>query len=119
MRHERDRLALPTKLEDPVDALALEGLVPDGEHLVEQQDLCVHVDGDREPEAHVHPSGVRPYRQIDEALELAQFPNPVEPAIDLVLAQSVDRRAQVDVVAAGELVVEAGAELEQRANTAG
>ena len=107
------------ELEDAVDALALERFVADGEHLVEQQDVGVDVDRDREPEAHVHAGGVRPDRQVDEALELAELDDLVEPAVDLLLPQAVDRRAQVDVVATGEVVVEAGAELEQRADPAG
>jgi hypothetical protein len=117
--NECDRLALPLELENPVDALALEGFVPNGKHLVEQQNLGIHVDGDREPEAHVHASGVRSDGQVDEALKLAELDDRVEPTVDLLLAQAVDRRAQVDVVAASEVRVEAGAELQQRANLSG
>ena len=51
-------------------------------------------------------------------LELAELDDLVESAVDLALPQAVDRRAQVDVVAAGEVVVEAGPELEQRADAA-
>ncbi len=113
---ERDRLALLLEAEDPVDALALERLVADREHLVEEQDLRVDVDRDREAEPHVHARGVRADRQVDEALELAELDNLVEPAVDLLLPEPVDRGAEVDVVAAGEVLVEAGAELEQRAD---
>ena len=49
-------------------------------------------------------------RQVNKALELAELDDLVEPTVNLVLAQAVDRRAQVDVVAAGEVRVEAGTE---------
>ena len=119
VRDERDCHASPLELEDALDAFPLEGLVPDGEHLVEEQDFCIDVDGDREPEAHVHARGVRSNWQVDEALELAELDDRVEPAVDLLFAQAVDRCAQVDVVAAGEVRVEAGAELEQCTDPAG
>ena len=49
MRHEGDGLALALELDDPIDALALERFVSDGEHLVEQQDVRIDVYRDREP----------------------------------------------------------------------
>ena len=52
---EDDRAAALLELEDPSEALALERLVPDREHLVEQQDVGVEERCDREPEPHVHP----------------------------------------------------------------
>ena len=107
VRDERDGLTLLAKREDAVDALALKGLVADREDLVEEQDLRVHVDGDRETEPHVHARGVRADRQVDEALQLAELDDLVEAAVDLVLLEAVDRRAEVDVVAAGEVLVEA------------
>ena len=62
------------------------------------------------------PGRVRADGQVDEAVELAELDNLVEPTVDLLLPQPVDRGAEVDVVAAGEVLVEAGAELQQRAD---
>ena len=51
---EHDRLALvPHPVED-VEAFLLERGVTDRQHLVDQKDLGVHLDRDREREAHVH-----------------------------------------------------------------
>ena len=55
VRDEDDRAALLLELEDLAEALALKGLVADGENLVEQQHVGLDVRGDREAEAHVHP----------------------------------------------------------------
>ena len=43
VRHEHDRASALLELEDLAEALALELFVADGEHLVEQQDVCVDV----------------------------------------------------------------------------
>ena len=51
---EEDRAALALELLDPVDALALERLVADRQHLVDEQDVGLDVDGDREAEPGVH-----------------------------------------------------------------
>ena len=51
---QHERRAAANLLGDPLLALALEGLVADGEHLVDQQDVGVEVRGDREAEPHEH-----------------------------------------------------------------
>ena len=51
---EDDRASLFAELRDALHALALEGLVADGEHLVDEKDVGIGVHGDREREAHVH-----------------------------------------------------------------
>ena len=60
--HEHDRLAAAAELADLVQALAGEGLVAHGQHLVDEQHVGVHVDGHREAEARVHARGVRLHR---------------------------------------------------------
>ena len=52
--HEDDRAALLLELADLVHALELERLVADREHLVDEQEVGVGVDGDGEREPHVH-----------------------------------------------------------------
>ncbi len=52
-----NRIVRPSSLEpvELVEALLLEGGVADREHLVDQQDLGVDLDRDREGEPHVMP----------------------------------------------------------------
>jgi hypothetical protein len=52
--HDDDRAPLGLELADLVETLALELLVADGEDLVDEQDIGVGVDGDRERKSHVH-----------------------------------------------------------------
>ena len=75
-------------------------------------------DRDREAEPHVHPRRVRAHGQVDEALELGEGDDLVEPLADVAALEPVDRAAEEDVLAAGEVGVEACAELEQRADRA-
>ena len=65
---------------DAVEALALERLVADREHLVDEEDVGVDVDGDREPEPHVHARRVVLHLLVDELLELGEVDDLVEDA---------------------------------------
>src|SRR5262245_28161930 len=118
VRDEADGAAALLELEHLRHALPLERLVADREHLVQEQDVRVDVHGDREAEPHVHPGRVRPHGQVDEALELRERDDLVHPLAHVLALETVDRAAEEDVLAAGEIGVEAGAELEQRADRA-
>ena len=61
-----------------VEALLLEGGVADGEHLVDEQDLGVHLDHHREGEAHEHARRVVLELQVDEVAQLGEVDDRVE-----------------------------------------
>ena len=82
VRDEDDRAAALLELEDLAEALALERLVADREHLVEQEDARFHVRGDREAETHVHPRRVRAHGQVDRVLEAREGDDLVEALAD-------------------------------------
>ena len=69
------------ELADLVQALAGEGLVAHGQDLVDEQHLGVHVDGHREAEAGVHSRGVGLDRRVDEALQLREGHDLLEPLL--------------------------------------
>src|SRR5207245_8584682 len=58
---------------DPLGALPLELDVPDGEHLVDEEDVRLHVGGDGEPEAADHAGRVGPEWRVDEVSELREL----------------------------------------------
>ena len=95
-------------------ALALEGLVADGEHLVDEQHVGVEVRGDREAQAQEHARRVRRHRRVDEVAELGERDDRVQALLDLLLDEAVQRAVEEDVLAPGEVAPEAGAELELR-----
>ena len=76
---DHDRASLVLELVHPVEALALERLVADGEHLVDEQDVGIDVHGDREAEPHVHARRVVLHLLVDEPLELGELDDVVEP----------------------------------------
>ena len=54
MADQDDGATLGLQLGEPVQAALLERVVADGQHLVDEQDLWLDMDGHRETEPHVH-----------------------------------------------------------------
>ncbi|MBG9885124.1 hypothetical protein ABE10_00695, partial [Bacillus toyonensis] len=77
------------------------------------EDVHLGVDGHREGEAQEHPGGVVLDLGVDELLDLAELHDRVEALLDLLLRHAEDRRVQEDVLAPGEVGVEAGAHLDE------
>ena len=100
----------------PPEAPPLELRVADGEHLVDEQDLRLEVgrDGEREPD--VHAARVALDRCVDEPLDAGELDDVVEAPLDLPALHPEDRTVEVDVLAAGQLLVEARPDLEQAAD---
>ena len=110
---EHDRASFALELADPFEALALEGLVADREHLVDEQQLGLDVHRDRESEPHVHPRRVVLHLRVDELLELGEGDDLVETAFEVVLRHAEERAVEEDVLAAGEILLETRAQLEE------
>ena len=110
--------ALAGHVADLADALSLERRVAHGQHLVHQQDLGLEVGGDREGQPQVHPGRVVLDRRIDEALDLGEGDDLVELRADLRPPHAEDGAVEVDVLGAGQLGMESGADLQQRADAA-
>ncbi len=72
------------------------------------------MDGDGEREPHVHARRVELDLGVDELLDAGEVDDVVEVPVGLLARQAEDRGVEVDVLPAGEVGVEAGAELEQR-----
>ena len=115
---EEDRAALLLERGNHAEALPLEALVTDREHLVEQEQVRLEERGDREPEPHRHPGRVRAHRPVDRVLDLRERDDLVEPLADPRPCQALQHAVELDVLAPREVGVESGAELEQRADPA-
>src|SRR4029453_13206329 len=81
----------------------------------DEQDLGLEVRGDGEGQAQIHAARVALDRRVDEAVHLGEGDDLVEAPDDLGPAHAENGPAQIDVLAAGELTVEAGADLDDRA----
>ena len=105
-------------LVEDVLALLLEGGVADRQHLVDQQDVGVGLDHDREGEAHQHPRGVVLELQVGELLELCELDHRLEAALRVVAAEAHQDPVEDHVLARGQLGVEADPELDERGDPA-
>ena len=102
----------------PPKALLLEGEVAHREDLVDDQDLGLQVGSHREGKPELHPAGVALHRSVDEGSDIRELHDLLEAALDLAALHVEDRPVQEDVLAAGELRMEARAHLEQRSDPA-
>ena len=118
MGDEHDRAAGPFVVPDPALALLLEGLVADGEHLVEEQDVGLDVHRDREAQTQVHAGRVGLDGLVGEVLQLGERDDLVQVFVDVLALDAEHGRVEVDVLDAGEVGAEARTDLEQRADAA-
>src|SRR2546423_415494 len=106
MRHEHDRLLRRAELADLCEALVLEVLVADREHLVDEEDVRLEVHRDREAEAHVHAARVRLHGSVKEAADVGELLDRRHGPVHLLARESKQRAIEVRVLAAAEIRVE-------------
>ncbi len=116
--HDDDGAPVAAELGELLSALVLEGGVAHGQDLVDKHDLGLGVDGHGEAQAHVHARGVVLHGLVDEVLHAGEVDDLVELGVDLPPGHAQDGAVEVDVVAPGELGVEAGADLEHGGDAA-
>src|SRR5919109_3047686 len=114
MRDEKDRSAAALELGKLVEALMREALVTNREHLVYQQHVRIDVNGHGKSQAHVHAGRICLYRRIDEVLKLGELDNLLKAARDLLLREPQHDAVDEHVLAAGDLGMEPGAQLDER-----
>jgi hypothetical protein len=95
-----------------------EAEVANRQYLVDEQHLRVQVGGDREPEPRVHAARVALHRRIHEIRDAGEVDDLVEAPADLLPSHAHDRALQEDVLAAGEIRMKAGGQLDQRPHAA-
>src|SRR3981081_377527 len=71
---------------------------------------------DGEGQAHVHAARGTLHRRVDKPFDFGKGDNLVELAIDFSFVHAENRAVEIDVLAAGELGMKAGADFEQRAD---
>ena len=109
---------LAPELGDLLQTALLKRLIADGENLVGEQDLRVHVDRHRERQPQIHAARVVPQRAADELLDFGELEDVLDAALRLGARNAEDRRVHQDVVVRGQIGIEPGAELQQRHDAA-
>src|SRR5262245_22715266 len=114
VRYEEHRAPALAQALHGLDALLLEARVAHRQHLVDDEHVGLQVSGHGESQPQAHARRIALDRSVDELLHAREGDDRVEALLDLALLHSQDGAVQVDVLAAGELVVEPGPDLEQR-----
>ncbi len=115
---EQHGAALVRDRRHAVEAALLELRIADRKHLVDEQDLGLEMRGHREGQPRVHAHGVALHRRVDELLHAREVDDLVEARLHFPARHAEDRAVQEDVLAPGQLLVEAGADLEQASDAA-
>ena len=93
---ETNRIVLPLRAEllHLVDALELEDVVADGEDLVDDEDVGVHADADREAETRLHAARVGAHRLVDVIADIGEADDLVLAPVGLFLGDAERQRAR-------------------------
>ena len=113
VRNEQDGDTALAEFVDLAHAALAKVNVADGQRFIHQQDFRIDIDRDGEGQAHHHAAGVGLDRLVDEVADFGEGGDVFVPLVDLARGESQDRAVEVDVIAAAEFRIEAGAEFEQ------
>src|SRR5690606_14995019 len=84
-----------------------------GQNLVDQENVWLNVNCDRECQPHVHARGIELDLRVKELTNLREFHDGVEVVVNLAATQSENRAVEIDVVSTGQIGVESGTQLKQ------
>ena len=113
---ENDCATLPGNVTHFAEAFFLEGGVAYGQDFVYQKDFGLEVGGYGEGQAHLHAAAVVLERGVQEALDFGEGHDFVELSVYFGFAHAENGAAHVDIFAAGQFGVKAGADFEQAAD---
>ena len=113
VRHEDDDAALAEGAHE-AHRLLLEGHVADAQNLVDDEDVGIDMGADGKRQPRIHAARIVAHGPVDEVADAGELLDGRHPALDLGAAQAIERRAQKDILAAGEFRIEARAELQER-----
>src|SRR5467141_4831650 len=118
MRDEDDCASCAGDIAHLAEAFFLEIYVPDSQDFIDEENLRLEVSSNSEGQADVHARGVVLYGGVNEFFELGEGHDFVELALDFALAHAEDDAGEKRVFVAGQLGMKAGADFEERADTA-
>ena len=97
---------------------ALELRVPDGKHLIDDQNLRFQVGRHGERQPHVHAAGIMLHRRVEELFHFREGDDLIEFPGDFRPSHSEDGAVQEHILAAGQFGMEARADFQQAADPA-
>ena len=112
MRDEQHRLAEGNQLAQAFERPPPERRVADRQHLVDEHDVGIAVDGDAEAEPGIQAGRVAFHGRVDQLLDLGKLHDLVEAAVDVAAGQTEQAGAKMHVLAASELGMKSRAQLD-------
>jgi hypothetical protein len=110
---EQDGLALADQMLETAETFRLELHVAHRQRLVDQQHVGIDAGGDGKGQAHEHAAGIVLHRLLDEITDVGEGEDFIQTLFGFGAAQTKDAGVQEDVLDAGEIRIEAGAEFQQ------
>lgn len=114
VRHEQQRGALLQEAADALKALLLEEDVAHGKCFVHDQDVGPHGGGHGKGQAHLHAAGVGAHGLVDVVANVCKGFDFGHLALQFLGGHACQQAGHVDVLAAGEVALEAHAQFQQR-----
>ena len=114
MRHKEHGGLLLAKLLEFANTPVGENRVADGQRLIHNQNIGIHMDGGGKSQTHIHAAGVLFYRPADELADLREGFDGGEVSFHLGARNAHDFAVDENVFPAGEFRVETGAQFEER-----
>ncbi len=114
MADEEDGYSTGAELADLAHGALAKAGVADGERLIDEQNFGVNVNGDGEGQPDDHATGVGFDRLIDEIANIGEGFDFGVAFVNLACGETQDGAIEIDVSAAGEFRVKAGAEFQER-----
>src|SRR5882672_7194405 len=118
VRNKEDRAAATTEPIHGVEAFALEARVADGQNFINDENIRIEVRGHGKAQAQAHAGRVALDRCIQELCYAGKFHHGVHLGGDLAVFHAQYGAVQINVLAAGEFFVKAGAHFEKRGDAA-
>src|SRR5581483_8440870 len=116
-KHDRPSFASDDALHF-LQTFLLELGVANRKHFIDEENFRVEMRGDGEGKAHIHSARIPFHRGIEKLFDFSEGHDFVELLFDFPASHSKDGPVQKNIFAAGELRVETGPDLEERASAA-
>src|SRR3569833_1116199 len=103
----------------PAKTLLLKRRVANREDFIDEENVGIRIDGDRKRQPHLHPRGIDSERFVEEILSnTGEFHDLIEKLRGSLASQSEQGSVEENILRAGEVRVETGAELKKSGNAA-
>lgn len=110
---DEDHGLLAMEASEVIVAFLLELSVADGENFIENENVALSADGDRESEANLHAGRVIFELGVHEGLELSEADDFVVHGVHFFMRKAEESAIEIDIFTAGKLRVKADTELDE------